>query len=113
MAREITDILRDLNGGAFVKECTDAMAEAVATSISTGKKSELTIRITLKPARGSKEQITVSHDLKLKTPDFDRPDDHMFVVGGDTVSTKHPRQTEMPLQAVNTERGPIQKVSAA
>lgn len=110
MARQFTDILRDLNGGAFANECTDALAEAVANSISTGKKSELTIKLTLKPARGSKEQITVSHDLKLKTPDFDRPDDHLFVVGGDTLSTKHPRQTEMPLQSVNTDRGPMQKV---
>lgn len=107
MSRPFNDVLRLINSGAFHDELTDAMSEAVAAAVSTGNKAELVIKLGIKPAKGSKEQVTVTHDLKVKMPEFARPDDHLFVVNGNSLSTKHPRQGEQPIAAVTRPIGEI------
>lgn len=107
MSRPFPDVLRLINSGAFVDELTDAMSEAVANAVSSGKKATLTLTLSVKPQRGSKEQVTLSHDLRLKLPEFDRPDDHLFVVNGNSLSTKHPRQTELPIASVARPQGEV------
>lgn len=113
MARPFTDVLRLINNGAFADELTDSMAEAINAAVEAGKKSTLTITLSIKPSRGSKEQVTVSHDLKVKLPEFDRPDDHLFVVNGNTLSTKHPRQAELPIASVPRPAGEIVTAKSA
>lgn len=113
MSRPFPDTLRLINGGMFVEELTDATAEAIAAAVSAGKKASLTITLDFKPQRGSKEQVTVRHDLKLKLPEFDRPEDHMFVVNGNSLSNKHPRQTELPIASVSRPVGEIVSAKAS
>lgn len=113
MSRPFPDVLRLINNGTFVEELTDATAEAISTAVEAGKKATLTITLSFKPQRGSKEQVTVSHDLKVKLPEFDRPEDHFFVVNGNTVSTKHPRQGELPIASVSRPAGEIVSAKAS
>ncbi len=113
MSRSFPDVLRLINSGKFVDELTDSMAEAVAAAVSTGKTAELTVKLKIKPERGSKEQVTVSHESKVRLPEFERPDDHLFVVNGNTLSTKHPRQGELPIAAVTRPAGEIVNVAKA
>ena len=44
MSRPITDTLRFLQGGTFLDEASDAMAELVSAVDSTGKGGEITIK---------------------------------------------------------------------
>lgn len=62
MPKSFTDTLRMLQGGQFVDQCTEQMAELVKQVDETGKPGKLTITLDLKKAGGALELIDEIRD---------------------------------------------------
>jgi len=116
MSRLFTDILRDINAGKFNEELSDALAEIVAACTATGKTGELTVKLKLKPAKGSQTVMTIEQDYKVKAPEFDQPQQFFFVTGGNTLVSDNPEQRKIEFKEVidrNTgEIKTVERVSA-
>lgn len=109
--RPFTDVLRDINGGKFADELSEAMSDLVASCASTGKGGELVLKIKLKPAKGGNTVMTIDHDFKVKAPEFDRPQQFFFVAHGNTLVTENPQQRGLPFrEVVDRETGEIKVV---
>lgn len=114
--RPITDVLRDLNGGKFIEELTDALQELALSCRGTGKPGSMTISLKMKPGKGGASIMTLEHDFKVKSPEFERPSDIMFVTKGGDLVCQNPDQGTLPLRIVETvdrSTGEIREVVAA
>lgn len=74
MPKPVTDTLRLLDGGAFMDECSEKLAEAVRAVEETGKAGKLTITLDLKKAGGA---IAVAGKVTNKTPEV-KPDETLM-----------------------------------
>ena len=102
--RPFTDVVRDINGGKFADELTEALAEVVASCTATGKAGSLTVTLKLKPAKGSGRVMTIEQDYKAKAPEFDQPQQFFFVSNGNTLVADNPDQKKLPFRDVAAER---------
>lgn len=107
MSREFTDVLRDLNGGKFTAELTEQLAELVASAVATGKKASISVKLTLLPGKGASKVITIEHDFTVKSPEFERPADYMFVGPGGSLVRDNPDQQKLDLRDV---KAPVREV---
>lgn len=120
MSREFTDVLRDLNGGKFAAELTEALADVVRSATSTGKKGVLSVKLTVAPGKGGKV-LAIDHDFSIKSPEFDRPTDYMFAGPGGALLRDNPDQQKLDLrevrpqarEIVDKDTGEIKKVETA
>lgn len=108
--REFSDVLRDINGGRFAEELTEALADLVASTASTGKSGTITVSLKLKPGNGAGKIMTVEHDVKVKSPDFDRPTEYMFIAGGNTLVRDNPEQKKLDLRDVTPRKASATEV---
>lgn len=94
MARPITDTLRLLQGGAFLEQCSDQLAELVRGVDETGKAGALTIKLTLKKSSGA---IEITAAVTNKTPE-PKPDTDLLwptVEGNLVVENPHQRKLDL------------------
>lgn len=98
MIRQFTDFLADINCGKLNIEASEELADLIKHCAATGKAGELTLKIKIKPGKGAAKTMTVSHDIKTKVPAFDRPDDHLFVVGNEALFLTPPDQGKLDLR---------------
>lgn len=111
MTRPVTDVLRDINAGHFVDEIDEALAEAVGAVRATGKKAEITIKLTLKKAKGHDAVINVEHDLKTKVPEFERPSSVFFATNQNALVSDNPEQRPLAFRKVGgTDAAPAKVV---
>ncbi|MGH8446485.1 MAG: hypothetical protein ACREVL_14530 [Solimonas sp.] len=112
--REFTDVLRDVNGGKFAEELTEALGELVASCTATGKSGSLSVTLKLKPGKGSTKVVTLDHDYSLKSPDFERPQQFFFVKDGNTLLSDNPDQKRLPFtEVLDRDTGEIRRVETA
>lgn len=110
MARSFTDVLRDINNGKVAEELTDELADAVAAAKSTGKSATLTLTLKLKPGKGGSDVMTVEHDIRVKTPEFERPPTYLFVSRDNSLHVTNPAQRDLELRGVEKEDAPVREV---
>ena len=106
MAKAFSDVLRDINAGKFVEELTEEFASLVGDCNGVGKGGSITITLKLKPGKGG-GVMQVEHDFKVKSPQFDRPTDDMFVDKDNALVRDNPRQSGLDLKVVDKETGEI------
>lgn len=111
MSRPITDTLRFLQGGTFLDEASDAMAELVSAVDSTGKGGEITIKINVK--KMSKGAMGVTGKLTMKKP-HEAPDATlMFPTPEGDLLTQDPRQQNLELKTIAAAPAiPLKQVGA-
>lgn len=102
--RPFTDVLRDINDGEFANELTEALADLILACSSTGKAGEISVKLELKPAKGSGAVMSIEHDYIVKAPEFDRPQQFFFITNGNTLVTENPHQQGLPFREV-VDRG--------
>lgn len=97
MSKPITDVLRMLQGGAFIVECGERMAEIVKGVDETGKAGRLTITIDVKKAGAA---VSVLAKVTDKTPE-EQPDADLYwpTVEGN-LSLQNPAQRQLNLEPV-------------
>lgn len=115
MRKPITDLMRELNAGAFVEEATGALGELTAACQRTNKPGEITLKLKLIPgkagANGQSSVMQVEHSYKVKSPDFDRGADYLFVTSQGDLVRDNPQQHKLNLTEVKRDAGPIVDVN--
>lgn len=97
-ARPITDTLRYLQGGTFMDEASEQLAELVSAVNSTGKGGKITLEISVK--KMSKGACGVIGKIKLSKP-LEAPDATlMFPTPEGNLLTEDPRQSKLELKQV-------------
>ena len=93
-----TDFLRQIRKGAAVDEATAALADVVRAVDASNKPGEVTVRITVKPAKhgGSEKEIICA--VASRPPRADIPSAVFFSNEDGDLLRSDPTQTEMPFQ---------------
>lgn len=101
------DTFLRLNAGKFAAEVDQEFTDLVGSCRATGKKGKIVIELTVKPGRGGSSTVQVDYDCKAKSPQFDRPTDHFFATGQNTLVENNPNQPELDLRPIQRNEGPI------
>lgn len=91
----ITDVLREIRGGAAVVLASELLAEVVQAAIETGKKGELTLKLSIEPDEQDGNQIVVEADVKAKKPHRSVPTSVFYADREGGLHRVDPRQREM------------------
>ncbi len=97
MPKSFTDTLRMLQGGSFVDQCTEVMAELVKQVDETGKAGKLTITLDLKKAGGA---LAIVAKVTDKTPEVAPDADLLWATPEGSLSYQNPAQQQLDLQPV-------------
>lgn len=97
MPRPITDTLRILQGGAFLDECSDKLAEVVKSVDETGKAGKLTITIDLKKSGGA---LAITAKCTNKAPETAPDADLLWPTVEGNLSIDNPNQRRLDLRPV-------------
>lgn len=102
-----THTINQLRYGQTAEELSEIVAACVNAARDTGKKAELTIKLTFKPeANGA--QIFISDDIKQKIPTFPREATILFPTPQGNLQREDPRQTSLPGMRVVEEDRPTE-----
>lgn len=121
--KPFTDTLREIGGGKFAEELNQEFQKLVLAVKDVGRSGSLSVTIKLKPNRGGAFEI--EHDYNVKSPQFERPTDIMFVTSDGALVRNNPAQGTLPLrdvtpapspsppiEVVDTKTGEIRSVAA-
>lgn len=110
MARPITDALRHIEGGCFIDEASEKLAELVQAVDLTGKPGSITLKIDLR--RATAGALAVKGKVTLKKPESAPMEALLFPTPEGNLLTEDPRQKNLPLKPVEVDKNPLQPVSA-
>jgi hypothetical protein len=102
--------LQDHHYGFTAQEATDKLAEAISVSERTGKATEVTIKMKIKPVSKAQGRYDVVIDVENKLPPKEREAAIMFVGPEGNLQNSDPRQLEISgLRVVdkNTQDGAV------
>jgi hypothetical protein len=99
--RPFADFLQELDDGAVHAEMSSSLRDLIEAVNTTGKTGTLTLTIKAKPAgRNAFGNLIVTHEVKVKEPDNDRPESVWFVTPDGNLSRDNPAQQRLPLREV-------------
>lgn len=90
-----TDILRQIRRGAPVEEATMALADVVRAVDETGKPGQITLTLTIKPAKHGGPEKTIVAEVKAKKPRAEIAPAIFFSNDEGDLMRVDPRQEEM------------------
>ena len=99
--------LQNMNNGKLLDELDESLAEVVSACYSAGKKGTLTLKLSLKPGKGGARVMAIDHDIKVGAPEFDRPQDHFYVLNGNQLTPDNPEQRKLNLTTVERPSGEL------
>lgn len=105
--RTITDTLRLLQGGVFLDECSDKLAEAVIAVDETGKAGKLTITLDLKKSGGA---LAISAKVTNKAPESPPDADLLWPTTEGNLSLNNPNQRALDLQVAPARSSEVRNV---
>lgn len=97
MPRPITDTLRLLQGGTFLDQCSDKLAEIVKGVDETGKAGKLTITLDVKKVGAA---LSVLAKVTDKTPEEPADADLFYPTVEGNLSVNNPNQRSLDLRGV-------------
>lgn len=98
MPKPITDTLRLLQGGLFLDQCSDQLAELVKGVDETGKAGKLTITLNLKKSAGAIEIVAT---VTNKTPEPKPDSDLLWPTVEGNLSVDNPHQRKLDLRVAD------------
>lgn len=109
MARQFTDILRDIAGGQCADELTAKLAEVVEAVSDTRKVGSLSFSLKIRP--NGDNSVTISEQIKAIVPEKARGDSVFFTTAGGDLLRTDPRQVDMFPKEVKAADGPLREVA--
>ena len=94
--RSFVDTLRDVRGGEVLDDLSERLQELVQAVQSCGAGGQLSITLTVKPMKGSREAVVVEDVIKLKKPEIKSSGTVMFPSVEGNLSRHHPKQDDLP-----------------
>ena len=98
MAKPIHETLKHLQGGTFLDEAGDRLAELVAAVDSTGKGGTITLKISVK--KSTKSCMSVIGDIRMTKPQEAPDATLMFPTPEGALLLNDPRQQSLELKQV-------------
>ena len=95
------DTLRNLTGGQTSEDASKALAKCVQRSTETGKKSTITIKLTINPVGTNSSQIEIHDSIITKLPEINRGGSLVFATTDGNLTRTNPRQQAMDLRGVD------------
>jgi hypothetical protein len=109
MSKPFNETIVAMRYGTLNEDLTEALHELVQKCDSTGKKGELTLKLTLKPGKGG--QIEIIDDITIKAPKEEKATSIMFATVEGNLIREDPRQLQIEgLRTVDMETGELRKV---
>lgn len=105
MPRAILDTLHHINGGAFLLDAAEQLAELVKRVDQTGKAGTLTLKVMIRKA--SSTSMAVRGDLSVKMPPEQPFEALLFPTPEGNLLTEDPRQSKLPLVQVHDTPMPL------
>ena len=98
MARKpFFDTLRDVRAGAVIDDLAEKFQELVLAVETTGKGGSLTLKLEVKPFKGTSEgAVVVTDHLGLKKPCIETSGTVLFATPEGNLQRNHPRQESLP-----------------
>lgn len=109
MIRPITDTLRLLQGGLFLDQCSELMAELVKSVDETGKAGKLTITLDFKKSGGA---MAITAKVTNKTPEKAPDADLLWPTVEGNLSLDNPNQRKLDLRVAETKPKDIRQVDS-
>lgn len=110
MSRSIVDTLRHLNGGVFIDEASDALADVVKAVDSTGKTGSVTIKIDIR--RATAGAMAVRGTFSVKCPAEPPVEALLFPTPEGNLLTEDPSQKKLDLRPVDAPALEIKPLAA-
>lgn len=107
--KPFSDTLREIEGGQFLNELTEATYNMIAAVMETRKAGKLKVEIKFTPT--GKGTVNVDADFEAKEPEHDRPSTTFFVGKDFSLVRSDPNQPRLPLREVDTPDNEPVKVS--
>ena len=101
MSRSIVDTLRHLNGGVFLDDASDALAEVVKAVDATGKAGSVTIKIDLR--RATAGAMALRGTFSVKKPNEPEPEALLFPTPEGNLLTEDPSQKKLDFRPTAVE----------
>lgn len=105
--RPITDTLRLLQGGLFLDQCSDLLADVVKNVDETGKAGKLTITLDLKKSGGA---IALSAKVTNKVPEAKPDEDLLWPTVEGNLQLDNPRQQKLDLKVADSGPKEVRQV---
>lgn len=104
------DNLRYIGKGAINDELTEKMAELVKAVRDTGKKGEITLKITVAMmATGNEDMVKLSPVVSAKIPELDSPVTIMYSTADGDLLREDPDKRQTELRKVDDEPQELRK----
>lgn len=98
-----------LRRGETAEELSEALHNCLNRSRETGKVSEFTVKIKMKPEAGGR-QIFITDEIKIRLPEFPREQTILFPTDTNDLQRIDPRQLELPgMKVVDNDKPTIFK----
>ena len=107
MIRPITDTLRLLQGGVFLDQCSEMMAELVKGVDETGKAGKLTITLDFKKSGGA---MAIVAKVTNKTPERAPDADLLWPTVEGNLSIDNPAQRKLDLRTVEPSTREVRSI---
>ena len=95
-------VINQMQSGALQEELSKKLNACVVRSRETGKPSELTLKIKIKPI-GNSGQYELTEDVVVKTPRPELGKTLMFGTQDGNLTRQDPNQRDLPLKSVEQE----------
>lgn len=99
--RPLTDILRDIGNGQFIKDATGQLNSVVAACQETRKNGGLVIKVAIMPTGRGTFKLVAKCEAKIPTEDA--LETTFFVTPEGTLLRDDPNQPKLPLRVVNDQ----------
>ncbi len=111
MPRPILETLHHIEGGTFLEEAANRLAEIVLAVDQTGKPGKLTLTIDVRKAMHT--ALALKGKLTVKMPPEAPIEALMFPTPEGNLLTEDPRQGKLPLAAIPAAAAPLPIATAA
>jgi hypothetical protein len=98
--RPAFDTLREIREGGLLDDVAAAINSATREVRETGRKAEITVKLTIAKAGKHPYAVNVRDVIAVKLPERDRPESIMFITDDDNLQVQDPKQRTLDLKAV-------------
>lgn len=102
--RPANQLLLELERGKVHQSLTDAIAEVTQRVTDSGKAGSVTLKLSISPAKLNDPAVLIGADIATKVPKEQRDPSIFFVDDDGGLHRSNPRQPELPLKPVRTDR---------
>lgn len=91
--RPFADTLTAIRFGSLAEDLSTALNQLTTACVETGRKGDLTLKLTLRPGKAG--QLEILDDIKVKLPPAERGTTLMFATPEGNLTREDPRQMQL------------------